>query len=79
MSEKAVLYGVKGNEATEKVKAFLEEKKVAFEFIDIDEAAVGETIVKEMNDGERRIPMLVTPDGAFLRQPSEEELKKAFA
>jgi len=78
MTEDAVLYGAGNDEATKKVQTFLEEKKISFKFVDIDKDSVGETIVKEMNDGQRKIPMLVTPQGSFLTQPSEEDLKKAF-
>jgi mycoredoxin len=78
MSEEAVIYGAKDDEATKNVQAFLEDKKIAFKFVDINEDSVGETIVKEMNDGQRKIPMLVTPQGSFLTQPSEDDLKKAF-
>jgi mycoredoxin len=78
MSEEAVIYGAKDDEATKEVQAFLEDKKIAFKFVDINEDSVGETIVKEMNDGQRKIPMLVTPQGSFLTQPSEDDLKKAF-
>jgi len=78
MSEEAVIYGAKDDEATKEVQAFLEDKKIAFKFVDINEDSVGETIVKEMNNGQRKIPMLVTPQGSFLTQPSEDDLKKAF-
>ena len=78
MSEEAVLYGAKSDEATQKVQAFLDGKKIAFKFVDVDQDKVGETIVKEMNDGARKIPMLVTPQGSFLTQPSDDDLKKAF-
>jgi hypothetical protein len=79
MSEEAVIYGAKDDEATKKVQAFLDEKKIPFKFVDVDEDSVGETIVREMNAGERKIPMLVTPEGSFLTQPSEDDLKKALA
>lgn len=59
-------------------RAFLDEKKVHYDFINIDEDPAAADKVIEINKGYRSIPTIVFPDGKVLVEPSNEELEKAI-
>ena len=55
-------------------KKFLNEHRVAFDWIDIDEDPKGLKIVRKLQHGRRRIPTIVFSDGSFVMEPTDEEL-----
>lgn len=59
-------------------KAYLDEKKVSYEFINIDEIEGAAREVEKINNGLRSIPTIVFPNGTVLVEPSNEELQKAL-
>ena len=59
-----------------RTKKLLDEHKVPYVWIDIDQDAEGRKIVTEINKGEAKVPTIIFEDGSFLIEPSNEELKK---
>ncbi len=57
-------------------KAFLEEKGVKYEFIDVDKDTKAMEYVERVNKGMRSTPTIVFEDGSILVEPSNEELGK---
>ena len=57
-------------------KKFLDENKVAYNYIDVeaDESAAEKVI--EINGGMRSIPVIIFPDGSHLTEPSDPALKE---
>jgi len=52
----------------------LNDRKVEFDWIDIDQNPDGEKLVKEINQGFRSVPTIVFPDQTILVEPSNQEL-----
>ena len=55
-------------------KAFLDEKGVEYEFIDIDKDDEARKYVEKVNKGMRSVPTIVFEDGSVLVEPSNEKL-----
>ncbi len=55
--------------------AFLDDKKVAYEWINIEEVPEAADIVTKLNNGLRIIPTIVFSDGTSLKEPSNKELE----
>lgn len=75
-SEKIKFYGTKWCPTSRRAKKMLEEKGIAFEWINIDEDPAGREFVMEVNNGYRSVPTIVFPDGDILVEPSSNELAK---
>lgn len=59
-------------------KAFLDEQKVEYEYINIEEVPGAAEKVEKINDGYQSIPTIIFPDGRILVEPSNAELQKAL-
>ncbi len=57
-------------------KAFLDEKKIKYEVIDIEKDKQAAKYVEEVNEGNRSVPTIVFEDGSILVEPNNEELAK---
>ncbi len=55
-------------------RAFLDEQRIAYAWVDIDAEPDGRRFVEELQDGGRTIPTIVFPDGSYLLEPSNAEL-----
>lgn len=60
-------------------KTFLDSHKIQYNYIDIDAVPGAADKAAELNNGLRRIPTIVFPDGAVLVEPSNEQLAKELA
>ncbi|GAB4502977.1 MAG: mycoredoxin [Anaerolineales bacterium] len=68
------VYGADWCPDTRRAKRLLEERKIAYRWVDIDQDKAAEKIVLEANRGNRSIPTIVFPDGSILVEPSNAEL-----
>lgn len=59
-------------------KAYLDEKKVSYEYINIDEVAGAAEEVEKINNGMQSIPTIIFPNGKILVEPSNQELQEAL-
>lgn len=57
-----------------RARKFLQEKGIAFTYIDIGKDKAGEQFVLRVNNGLRSIPTIVFDDGSILVEPSNYEL-----
>ncbi len=75
-----VMYGANWCPDCRKSKAFLEDNKINFQYIEIDkeENAWAIPIIKEINNGKRKIPTIVINDELVLVEPENEELRQAL-
>ena len=59
-------------------KAFLDEQKVEYEYINIEKVPGAAEEVEKINNGYQSIPTIIFPDGRILVEPSNVELQKAL-
>lgn len=57
-----------------RAKTFLNEQRVAYEWIDLEEQPDQIALVEELNGGSRTIPTILFPDGTHLAEPGNDEL-----
>ncbi len=74
---KIVVYGADWCSMTQSTLAHLKERKVDFEYIDIDKDRKAAGWVAEQNDGKEKKPTLDI-DGTVLTQPTNRELDNAL-
>jgi mycoredoxin len=70
------IYGAPWCGDCRRAKRFLDERKVAYTWIDIDQDAAATAEVMRLNRGMQSIPTLVFPDGSTLVEPSNAELAR---
>ncbi len=58
----------------QRVKQFLSEQRIAYEWNDIDQDEGARSYVQQVNDGKQIIPTIVFDDGSILVEPSNAEL-----
>lgn len=81
MNNRVTVYGADWCGDTVRAKRHLQNRGVAFDFVDVDENTEGEKKVIEFNKGKRRIPLveIASDDGTqSLSVPSESELDRAL-
>ncbi|MBB4685849.1 glutaredoxin family protein [Amycolatopsis jiangsuensis] len=74
MSSNPVVYGASWCPDVKRSRALLEGTGVAYDYVDVEEDASAEKLVRELQNGQRRIPTIVFPDGTHLVEPSDDEL-----
>jgi glutaredoxin len=57
-----------------RTKAFLTDRNIAFDWIDLEEHPEATDIVERVTNGDPKIPTVLFPDGSHLREPSNTEL-----
>ena len=55
-------------------KQFLGEHQIPYNWVDIELDPKSEQMIQALNDGKRKIPTIVFPDGRFVTEPSNAEL-----
>lgn len=76
MADKIVVYGASWCPDCRRAKQFLGEHRIDFEWIDITDNVDAIHFVERVNNGNRRIPTIVFPDGEILAEPSNAELAR---
>jgi mycoredoxin len=61
-----------------RVRKFLDNHQIAYQWINIDQDKQGEEYVLKVNKGMRSVPTLVFPDGSVLVEPSNQALAEQF-
>ena len=70
------IYGTKWCGDTKRALRIFNERKVPYEWIDIDKDPEGEKLVKATNLGNRSVPTIFFPDGTVLVEPGNQELNE---
>lgn len=82
MAERVTVYGAEWCGDTVRAMRHLDQRGVAYDFVDIDEDAGGEQKVIEFNNGKRRIPLVeIASDNGDPKQlsvPSAGEIDQAL-
>ncbi len=75
MSErKVIVYATEWCGDCRRVKRFLSEHNIEFQWINIDKDKAAEQFVKQTNRGNRSVPTLVFEDGSILVEPTNAKL-----
>lgn len=77
-NKKIKFYGADWCPDCTRSKAFLDEQKVEYEYINIEKVPGAAEEVEKINNGYQSIPTIIFPDGQVLVEPSNEELQKAL-
>lgn len=72
--EKIKVYGTRWCGDTKRALRIMDERKIDYEWIDIDQDKDGETLVKATNQGNRSVPTIFFPDDSILVEPRNQEL-----
>lgn len=72
--EEITVYGANWGGDTRRAKHFLNERNVAYTWVDIQQDDEGRAYVEKVNNGARSIPTIVFADGAILVEPSRTAL-----
>ncbi len=73
-AEKILVYSTSWCPDCHRAKRVLNAHDVAYVEIDIDQFPDAVPIVLHVNDGKRRVPTIVFPDGSTLTEPSDKRL-----
>ena len=76
---KLTVYGASWCPDVKRSRALLDREGVDYDYFDVEEDASAELRVRELQDGARRIPTLIWPDGTHLVEPSDDELAAHLA
>lgn len=76
--KKIKFYGASWCPDCRRSKAYLDEKNIAYEYIDIEKVAGAAEEVERINKGYQSIPTIIFPNGKILVEPSNTELQKAL-
>jgi glutaredoxin len=72
--EKIKVYGTRWCGDTKRALRIMDERKIDYDWIDIDQDKDGETLVKATNRGNRSVPTIFFPDDSILVEPRNQEL-----
>ncbi|GAB3155752.1 mycoredoxin [Amycolatopsis stemonae] len=70
------VYGASWCPDVKRSRALLDREGVEYSYVDVEADAAAEARVRELQDGERRIPTIVFADGTVLVEPSDDELSE---
>ena len=70
------MYGAKWCPDCVRAKKVLDESKVPYQYVDLEESPEAADIVTKINNGFQSIPTIVFDDASVLVEPSNEELRK---
>jgi mycoredoxin len=68
------VYGTRWCGDTRRALRIMDERKVAYDWINIDQDKAAEAFVKETNQGYRSVPTIIFPDESILVEPSNQKL-----
>jgi glutaredoxin len=71
---KLTVYGAGWCPDVKRSRALLDREGVEYSYVDVEADTAAEQRVRELQDGDRRIPTIVWDDGSFLVEPSDDEL-----
>jgi mycoredoxin len=70
------MYGTQWCPDCIRAKQVFQKHNIPYQWIDITHDAAGCEVVEKLNNGMRRVPSILFPDGAVLVEPSNAELEK---
>lgn len=77
--KKIQIYGTRWCGDCRRALRILDERQVAYDWIDIDQNPEAEVFVKQTNRGNRSVPTIIFPDDSVLVEPSSHVLIQKLA
>jgi mycoredoxin len=77
--ERIKMYGTTWCPDCARAKQFLRKKNIPFDWIDIEKDDKARAYVQEVNQGLRRVPTIIFPDGSVMVEPTNSELEAKFS
>ena len=74
-----IIHGASWCPDAQRSKSLLDQRGISYRWLDIDKDSSARSFVKEANQGETRIPVIVFPDESILIEPSNAELEDKLA
>ncbi|MFD2762566.1 glutaredoxin family protein [Micromonospora eburnea] len=74
-----VVYGTGWCPDVHRSRALLDGAGIPYHYVNLEEDSAATTLVRRLQKGERRIPTLLWPDGSFLVEPTDDELRTHLA
>tara|TARA_Y100000815_G_C13155202_1_gene429534 strand:- start:456 stop:695 length:240 start_codon:yes stop_codon:yes gene_type:complete len=69
------VYGTSWCSDCSRAKQFFNEHDISYDWSDIDDQPQLKQVVRDLNDGNQKVPTIVFPDGSILIEPTNSELK----
>ena len=73
-----IMYGTTWCGDTRRARAFFDQNKIPYRWVDIDSDREGKEYVMKVNRGNRSVPTIVFPDGSILVEPTTSQLTQKF-
>ncbi len=77
-NDQILLYGALWCPDCKRAKKFLNEQRIPYSWIDIEQHPEAQQIVQGYNDGKQIIPTIIFPDGQILVEPTNAQLAKTL-
>jgi len=74
--EKIKVYGTRWCGDTIRALRILDERKIQYEWVDINQSKEGAALVIQTNHGFRSVPTIFFPDGTILVEPTNHQLNE---
>lgn len=71
-----VVYGTGWCPDVRRSRALLDTAGIAYDYVDLDEDEAATEFVRGLQQGRRRVPTLLWPDGSFLVEPTDDRLRE---
>lgn len=72
---KLIVFGTWWCGDCKRVRRYLDQKSIEYDWVDIDKDLTGEKFVLDTNNGMRSVPTIVFMDDSILVEPNEKELQ----
>ncbi|GAA1958227.1 mycoredoxin [Amycolatopsis minnesotensis] len=72
--DRLTVYGASWCPDVRRSRALLDRTGVDYDYVDVEADSAAEETVRALQNGARRIPTLLWPDGSHLVEPSDDEL-----
>lgn len=72
------VYGTNWCPDVRRSRALLDRAGVPYRYVDLDQDAFAARLVRVLQHGRRRMPMIAWPDGTCLIEPADEQLTAAL-
>ena len=69
------VYGTSWCGDCHRAKQFFDEHNINYDWSDIDDQPHLKQVIRDLNDGNQKVPTIVFPDGSILIEPTNSELK----
>jgi mycoredoxin len=73
-SSEIIIYGTTWCGDTRRARAFFDQNKIPYKWIDIDTNPEARKYVESVNRGYRSVPTIIFPDGSMLVEPNSSQL-----